>query len=265
MPSNALLPIEFLMGVVVEEKLITINCAAYGEDVNTVQCSQYFRAIADLTRDRDELLVKSYQGLGSDSVVKVLPFGSTHPKSGVFSVEEFPYQSLTMSTPWARKLAMEVSEFLEVASIEWWYTKHMVERTIVEKKELAEKARGEMVVMDSFTATAKLEREQIDNLQGLRAVEMGTSGVKTRTCGNNIEDLELLKSRALGIIGDEGKESNVHLPISPPVSEDLASCCMKYKWLSDMAQLLETTYKVTTTELEDKAKALQEMEQQRDF
>jgi hypothetical protein len=101
MPSNALLPIEFLMGVVAEEKLITVKWAAYGEDVNTVQCSQYFRAIADLTCIRNELLAKSYQGLGSDSLVKVPPFGSICPESGVFSVEEFPCQSLTMSTPWA--------------------------------------------------------------------------------------------------------------------------------------------------------------------
>jgi hypothetical protein len=42
MLSNALLPIEFLMGVVAEEKLITVNWAAYAEDVNTVQRSQYF-------------------------------------------------------------------------------------------------------------------------------------------------------------------------------------------------------------------------------
>ena len=141
----------------------------------------------------------------------------------------------------------------------------MVERTTAEKKELAEKAKREMGVMDSFIATTELEREQIDNLQGLRAVEMGISGVKTGSCRNSIEDLELLKSSALGIIGDQDKEPNVHLPVSPPISEDLANCRMKYKWLSDMAQLLETTYKVTTIELEDKAKALQEMEQQWDF
>jgi hypothetical protein len=158
---------------------------------------------------------------------------------------------------------MEVSEFLEVASIKWWSTKYMVERTTTEKKELAEKARREMAVMDSFTATAELEREQIDNLQGLCAIEMGTSGMKTRACRISIENLELLKSSALGIIGDQGKEPNVRLPVSPLVSEDLASCRMKYLWLLDMAQLLETTYKVTTAELEDKA--LQEMEQQWDF
>jgi hypothetical protein len=151
MPSNALLPIEFLMGVVAEEKLITINWAAYGGDVNTVQRSQYFQAIADLTRNRDELLAKSHQGLGLDSLVKVPAFGSTRPESGVFSVEEFPYQPWTMSTPWERKLAMEVSEFLEVASIEWWSTKHMVERTTAEKKELVEKARGEMHFRNSNT------------------------------------------------------------------------------------------------------------------
>jgi hypothetical protein len=265
MPSNALLPIEFLMEVVAEEKLITVNWATYGEDVNTVQRSQYFRAIADLTRDRDELLAKSHHGLGSDSLVKVPAFGSTHPESGVFLVEEFPCQLRTMSTLWARKLAMEVSEFLEVTSIEWWSTKHMVERTTVEKKELVEKARGEMAVMDLFSATAELEREHIDNLQELRAVEMGTSVVKTGACGNNIEDLELPKSSALGIIGDQGKEPNVYLPISPPVSEDLVSCHMKYKWLLDMVQSLETTYKVTAAELGNKAKALQEMEQQWDF
>jgi hypothetical protein len=260
MPSNALLPIEFLMEVVAEEKLITVNWVAYGEDVNTVQRSQYFRAIADLTRDRDELLAKSHQGLGSDSLVKVPAFRSTRLESEVFSVEEFPCQLRTMSMLWARKLAMEVSEFLEVTSIEWWSMKHMVERTTVEKRELAEKARGEMMVMDSFTATTELEREQIDNLQELRAVEMDTSAVKTRACGNNIKDLELPKSSALGIIGDQGKEPNVHLPVSPLVSEDMASCRMKYKWLLDMAQSLETTYKVIAAELEDKAKALQEME-----
>jgi hypothetical protein len=64
-----------------------------------------------------------------------------------------------MSAPWARKLAMEVSDFLEVTSIEWWFTKHMVERTTAEKKELAEKAKGEMAVMDLFTTTVELERE----------------------------------------------------------------------------------------------------------
>jgi hypothetical protein len=85
---------------------------------------------------------------------------------------------------------------------------------------------------------------------------MGTSAVKTGACRNNIEDLELPKSSALGIIGDQGKEPNVHLSVSPLVSKDPASCRMKYKWLLDMAQSLETTYKVTVAELEDKAKVL---------
>jgi hypothetical protein len=164
MPSNALLSLEFVMGIVAETKNIRVNWAAYGEQQNVKQHVGHQNVVDEMVCERTQLLVLQVKDETQDSILKVTATDS------VRGVREFRLRSeqagfptirvsSTFDARWAQKLATEFGDLLKLAAMEWWSAKHEADQMLLEERRIGEEACSEMNVMDSFLASAQLQTD----------------------------------------------------------------------------------------------------------
>jgi hypothetical protein len=156
-----------------------------------------------MVRKRAQLLALQVKEETQDSISKVAATDS------VRGVREFHLRSEQAGFPvvrvsstfiahWAQKLAIEVGDLLRLAAVEWWSAKQEADQMMLEERQIAEEARCEMNVMDSFLASVQLQTNLLQGFKkqkggmstALVELNCGSSGVKE--LGFSSEGLDVL-------------------------------------------------------------------------
>lgn len=281
MPNNCLLSMEFIMGMIAEDKKIKVNWAAFGVEQNIKQRAGSAKGVIELSHDLEESGGLGLQSVGCASGSKMTGSESVEKSlaSEISAERRSGEDSGGLTTAWSQKLASEVLDLLHLASVEWYASRQAVLRQSTENVKLEEKTRGEMHVMDSFVAGVEVQAVQLQELE-LAAVrkekehlnDVLVSHVNLQHGVESCERSTVLQGESAGCGGTDLEvrpvlAANSASAVTPSVADaqKLLSCRQKHEWLSVMAQDHKLAYERYAEDLERKKIAQKEEECKRDL
>ena len=147
MSTNNLLSLEFIMGILAEEKTIKVNWLAFGEDTIAKHRQAYYKKQGELIKLRAELLAQSGQCILM-TATRVL--GESDSRSNLMGLDVTSNgcggsRELKMCpdlpSEWMSKLTEEVQELLRLSSLKWYLQRELIKKASAEKMMLSDQTR----------------------------------------------------------------------------------------------------------------------------